>query len=654
MRKSIRIVALTTCATVFTMVAAQAQSPMQFWHNEWARQQRASAQQDYPYYQPRDWFGGDSYGYAEPGDDGERYQRPRGPMPQVHVSNPDFYDYKPDALKTVTLETICGPKAATTPPQAQPASETTGAAVVDQSAPAPEASPFAQACAAAASASLRVLPEVGTALAAWYGAHPQFLWSDGNTVSAKALAALATLAASDKVGLVPADYRLDVPSLDGLDDTARQAALVRFDVALSNKTLTYVLDATRGRIDPDRISGYHDLPRKTVDLGAAMAAMAQQSDVAQWLEQRNPDNAQFRALVAELGRLRAAAPKPAIKLADDIRIAPGDVDLNLGDVLTAIGDAAPALKRTYANVFANTDVDVYEGDAVAAVKAFQRDKHLAPDGVIGRDTIAALTKHDDNAGKIEKVEIALEQLRWLPRQFGDRYVFLNQPAFQVSYFNGSEKPLTMRAVVGRPDAQTYFFVDHITDVQYNPYWNVPRSIVINEMLPKLYRDGSYLNDRGYQVLNQRGREIASNSVDWAAFARNATSVEVRQPPGRRNALGLVKIEFPNKHAIYMHDTNEKSFFSRDMRALSHGCVRLQHPKEMAAALLGKDVGYVAKRIGKGENASEHVAGDIPVYLAYFTAWPDQSGTVHYYNDIYARDAHMKTAIEKTEAARQPS
>ena len=351
MRKSIRIVALTTCAAVLSVAAAQAQTPMQFWHNEWARQQRVSVQQDgYPYYQPRGWFGGDSYGYAEPGDDGMRDQRPRGPMPQVHVSNPDFYDYKPDALKTVTLDAICAPKVTANPPQLQPVAETTGADVAEQPAPAPvpetAPSPFAQACAAAASTvSLRVLPEVGTALTAWYGAHPQFVWSDGNQVSAKALAAMATLATSDKVGLAPADYRLDMPNLDGMDDAARQAALVRFDVALSAKTLTYVLDATRGRIDPDRISGYHDLPRKTVDLGAAMAAMAQQADVAQWLEQRNPDNAQFRALVAELGRLRAAAPKQTVKLSGDIRIVPGDVSLQLGNVLTAIGAAAPALKQ---------------------------------------------------------------------------------------------------------------------------------------------------------------------------------------------------------------------------------------------------------------------------------------------------------------------
>jgi murein L,D-transpeptidase YcbB/YkuD len=380
--------------------------------------------------------------------------------------------------------------------------------------------------------------------------------------------------------------------------------------------------------------------------------MAQQDDVAAWLDARNPDNPQFHALVAELARLKAASFKPQVQLSADIRIKPGDVDLHLGDVLTAIGETTPAVKQAYPSVFANTDVDVYKGDAVAAVKAFQKARGLPADGMIGRATMRALMGRNDDAGKIAKIEMALERLRWLPREFGNRYVFLNQAAFEVSYFDGDKKPLTMRAVVGRPDAQTYFFVDHIKDVEYNPYWNVPRSIVVNEMLPKLYRDGSYLDDRGYQVLNQRGREIASSSVNWAAYARNRESVEVRQLPGRRNALGLLKIEFPNKHAIYLHDTNEKSFFTRDMRALSHGCVRLQHPKEMAAALLGKDVSYVEKHIARGDNAFEHVPGDIPIYLAYFTAWPDQNGTVRYYNDVYTRDAHLKTAIEKTEAARK--
>jgi len=662
-RKVIRLAALTACvAAIGAAGLAHAQSPMQYWHQQWQQQQRAPQ----PFFGGDDWFGGrgrvggNVSGYADWSDDnGYQRARPTGPMPQVHVSNPTFYDYRPDPLKTVTFDKLCQVEVAS---NAQPAPIPAAApdAAADQPAadsntmpPTPAVqSPFARACAASQPVSLRVLPQVGTALTAWYSAHPQFVWVDDGKVSAKALAAMAALNASDKVGLEPADYRVDVPNLDGLDGGARQSALLRFELSLSAKALTYVLDATRGRIDPDRLSGYHDLPRKTVDLKAAMDAMAQQSDVAAWLAARNPDNRQFRALVAELVRLKAASNKPQVHLSADIRINPGDVDLHLGDVLTAIGQAAPAVKQAYPNVFADTDVDQYKGDAVAAVKAFQKAKGLSPDGMIGRNTIQALMGRDDNAGKIAKIEMALERLRWLPANFGNRYVFLNQPAFEVSYVDGDNKPLTMRAVVGRPDAQTYFFTDHIKDVEYNPYWNVPRSIVVNEMLPKLYRDASYLDEHGYEVLNQRGRQVASDSVNWASFARNATSVDVRQPPGRRNALGLVKIEFPNKHAIYMHDTNEKSFFTRDMRALSHGCVRLQHPKEMAAAVLGKSVDYVEKQIGRGDNAFEHAPGDIPVYLAYFTAWPDQDGTVHYYNDIYTRDAHLKTALDKTEAARK--
>src|ERR1700738_838803 len=166
-----------------------------------------------------------------------------------------------------------------------------------------------------------------------------------------------------------------------------------------------------------------------------------------------------------------------------------------------------------------------------------------------RALVAQLARQrgEDPQGKIAKLRMALEQMRWLPHQLGTRYVFLTQPAFEVSHFNGAGAPLTMRAVIGKPNAQTYFFTDRIKEITYNPYWNVPRSIVINEMLRKLWRDPSYLDRLGYEVSNSRGREVASSVVDWAAVATQRIGVDVRQPPGRGNALGRLKIDFPNKH-----------------------------------------------------------------------------------------------------------
>jgi len=221
----------------------------------------------------------------------------------------------------------------------------------------------------------------------------------------------------------------------------------------------------------------------------------------------------------------------------------------------------------------------------------------------------------------------------------------------VSFVDGARAPLTMRAVIGKPDSQTYFFTNRIKEVTYNPYWNVPRSIVINEMLPKLWRDPSYLSRLGYEVSNSRGRQVASNAIDWGAVATDQAAVDVRQPPGNRNALGRLKIDFPNRHAIYMHDTPQKHLFARGERAFSHGCVRLEHPRAMAAALLGTSVAEIDRKIAAGDNRTERVAGDIPVYLAYFTAWPDAQGTVRYYKDVYRRDANLAQAIARTEAAR---
>ena len=641
-------------------VAQGMESAQAFWRSQTQSQGQAVTPEPYGGYGND---GGDALGYAGPGPFGQYgdYRRAGAPRaaPHVHVSvkSPQYYDYQPDAMADVDLSGACKTQVAAN--TATP--ETTGAAPVEITGAVPITPPtltpdnsFAQACAQSSAISLRVLPQVGKAIVAYYAAHPHFIWVQQGRVSGKAIATAAELQASDRYGLAPADYRVALPAT-GSSGPARQQALLRYELTLSARALTYVLDARRGRVAPDRISGYHDLPRKQVDLVAALGEMAQTGDVGAYLKRQNPDNARFRALVEALQKLRANADQRHVSIDADTKIKPGEENPALAKVIAGIGmEGSAALKNKHAAELAQASTaQKYTPDLVALVRDFQKERGLSPDGIIGPNTVQALSGNAPS-DKIEKIVLAMERLRWLPRHFGARYVFLNEPAFTVNYIDGNKVAFSTKAVIGQVSKQTFFFTDHIKAVEYNPYWNVPRSILVNEMLPHLYRDPSYLDRHGYQVINEHGRRVSSAAVSWSAVASNRDSVDVRQPPGNRNALGRLKIEFPNPHAVYMHDTPEKSLFAQSRRAFSHGCVRLQHPRAMAAALLGASPDYIDQKIARGENASEPVPGDVPVYLAYFTAWPDLDGNVHYYADIYGRDDHLATALKKTEAARTKS
>ncbi len=566
----------------------------------------------------------------------ESARRPR-------VEGPQYYTYRPDELRAVSFANLAEVQTAST------GSDGTAGSASD--APAP--SSFAGATAFLSSFRLRVLPEVGEALRAHYAKFPRLIWSENGEVSAKAREAIAVLKLAGGYGLDPQDYAVELPGGDG-DAETRRLALIGFDLELSARVLSYVLDATRGRIDPKRISGYHDFERKKLDLADALRRAAEAPDIGSHLDGAHPRSVQFRALVSELARLRASdGPKP-VEIAEGTFIRPGDTEPELANVVAAIGLAASAeLKAKHAAVLSGyAGTPEYTPELVGLVRAFQSEKGMKPDGIVGARTIAAMKLEDSKAAKVRKVELAMERLRWLPRELGARHVFINQPAFTATYMHEGREPLSMRVVIGTKANQTYFFSDKIETVEYNPYWGVPRSIIVNEMMPNLMRNPSYLDRMGYQVTDSRGRRIPSSAVDWHAVATNRASVDVRQPPGRSNALGALKIMFPNAHAIYMHDTPHKELFKRDMRAFSHGCVRLHDPKAMAAAVLDSTVEQVDSRIAKGKNDVDKVAADVQVHVAYFTAWPEPNGEVRYFDDVYGRDGYLARAIARTEQARK--
>ncbi|MCD2184538.1 L,D-transpeptidase family protein [Rhizobium sp. GN54] len=560
------------------------------------------------------------------------------PAPLPRVSAPSYYTYKAEPLKTIAMDKFADPVV-------------TGS--IDVAAlNAPQPTPEGEIRREFATVTARAPAESAKAVEDYYSHNAGLIWVSGSQLSPRARAALAVLADAASTGLDPQDYAVDVPSavFDSADMVQRYQELAAFEVSMSSAVATYVLDTVRGRINPNRISGYHDFARKDVNLVAALKNLSMSPDVAAYLKTREPSGSHFQALKAELKALKAeSGTDDPVVIAQGTLLKPGQSDPELANVVKGvIRHASDALKAEQAaTIAAYKDTPDYSPELVALVEAFQKERGLKPDGIVGQATIRHLTGGDSVADRIFKVQVAMEQARWLPADLGPRYVFINQPAFMAYYHEKGAEQFSMRTVVGSKSNQTYFFQDEIQTVEYNPYWGVPQSIIINEMLPKLRSDPSYLDRMGYQV-ELNGRAVSSSQINWSS----TKGVSVRQPPGDDNALGELKILFPNAHAIYMHDTPSKSYFNKDMRALSHGCVRLADPRLMAAAVLGTSVDQVGAEIAKGRNKAVSVPERIPVYVSYFTAWPDKDGKVEFFDDVYGRDDYMRKALEATRTARQ--
>lgn len=570
-----------------------------------------------------------------------REEFPQPPAPRTKhvapakISAPSYYTYKTDALKRVDFSALA----------ALPQS-----ASLDQ----PAASPFREAVAGLEGYELFAEAEAAKAIVEYYAANPDFIWVTDGDANDRARDAVRVLSEADGHGLLPADYTVSIPGghASVVDASMRRSSLIRFEMALSARVLRYIRDATSGRVNPNRLSGYHDFPAKPLDMIATLKTLAQSNDVRGFLESRHPQSREYKALRIELEALKASSENEIVVDAN-LLLKPGETNPELAKLLHLVArDLDDEMGGEHGEVLARLgNSETYVEELVPVIKAVQAKGGLKPDGVIGPRTVATLAG-TSKADRLEKVIFALEQMHWLPSDLGSPRVFINQPAYTASFIEGETEKLKMRVVIGKPSNQTSFFYDEIEQVDYNPYWGVPQSIIVNEMLPRLRSDPGYLDRAGYEVTDSKGRSISSSAIDWGQYGAKVP-YNVRQTPSEANALGELKILFPNKHAIYMHDTPQKALFDRDSRAFSHGCVRLQNPRGMAAAVLGTSVDHIAEKLKQG-HSSEKTTLKIPVYVAYFTAWPDVRGRVEYFGDVYDRDQRLKLAMEKIEALRAPS
>ena len=296
----------------------------------------------------------------------------------------------------------------------------------------------------------------------------------------------------------------------------------------------------------------------------------------------------------------------------------------------------------------------YDASIVEAVRRFQSAHGLEPDGTAGAATMREINVPLEQ--RLRSVLVAMERERWINRPRGARHIWVNLTDFTAAVVDHDVVTFSTRSVIGAvdPDRESPEFSDVMEFMVINPSWYVPRSIITREYLPQLQRNPNAV--RHLEITDRSGRVVNRGAVNFAQYNARNFPFAMRQPPSRGNALGLVKFMFPNQYNIYLHDTPAKNLFAREVRAFSHGCIRLNDPFDFAYALLAVQesdpVGFFQSRLNTGRESRVNLDEPVPVHLVYRTAFTNVTGSLQFRRDIYGRDARIWSALAREGVAVQ--
>lgn len=489
----------------------------------------------------------------------------------------------------------------------------------------------------------------------------QLIWLGKPNSPERTSAITAMLANAAEHGLNPEDYdsavlTAKIHAAQMLPESAyRELALT--DTALSIAVLRYLHDLHYGRINPQGINFNLQLrDKKTFDIPTLIKTHLAANTIAKIPEQAEPKLEQYRKLKSALSAYRQTAAKSSgIKFYLKGKLRPGETHPQLAELskfLAALGDFANYTDPTSIN-----GPTKYSPELVAAVKKFQLRHGLNDDGAIGHGTALAL--NEPLSTRVTQIELAMERLRWLPETIHlNRSIIVNIPAFRLwtlDNVNQSEPEIgTMRVVVGKAlKNQTPVLMAQMSFIEFSPYWNVPKNILKDEILPKLTKNPGFLASQNMEIVASAGNSAKPVPVNQDSIEKlRRGQLRVRQRPGGKNSLGKVKFIFPNKDDVYLHDTPANSLFSKTRRDFSHGCVRVENPKALAEFALKNQGKWTAEAIQKSmknpANQRVILQNPIPVLFFYTTAYVDQNGILSFYPDIYGHDNVLIQALKKND------
>ncbi|NDP25906.1 MAG: L,D-transpeptidase family protein [Flavobacterium sp.] len=448
---------------------------------------------------------------------------------------------------------------------------------------------------------------------------------------------LEQLLNSAEDGLNPADYSIEkLQKFEKIYANLSDKDRGIYDILFTHSFQKYILHQTNGRLNPRNLYKDWDLKENKIDINGTIAKLIKSDSLVFRIEQLKPNHLVYKSLKKAL-KIINTFPNDNFKA---IEIANKIIQ---NDTNTALIDIKKRL--IYWKLLHPKDSlsSIYDNETAEAVKKFQMLHGLAADGVIGKGTIASLNFTKNQRKK--QIIANLERWKWYPKEMGKEYLIINIPDYRLTLVKDNDTIRTHKVIVGSAKRRTPVLSSNITHVIFNPTWTVPPTILKEDVIPAISRNRNYLAQSNIKVYDSNGKVVSANN--W--LLSRAKSYRYVQSPGTFNSLGMVKLVFPNRFSIYLHDTNHRDFFGKQMRSLSSGCVRVEHPLKLAEYLLDDERNWNLEKITQtlqNEKTKQiKIKNDVTIHVLYWTAWSEDNRLI-FRDDIYNLDANLYQKLRK--------
>ncbi|WP_310554769.1 L,D-transpeptidase family protein [Flavobacterium sp.] len=432
-------------------------------------------------------------------------------------------------------------------------------------------------------------------------------------------------------GLTPSDYSYSkLIAFEEKYNDLSELEIETYEKQLSASFIKYISHLSNGKIKPREIYTDWDIKKNKIDADSLLTYAIEKKEVEDVIKNCKPKHTIYSQLKTALIAI-SSMPK------EDFKPIITSEKFNLGSKSKTVILIKKRLQ--YWNDLSKKDTlsEFYDESFGNAIKQFQQRHGLEADGVIGKGTIQALNVTQEQRRR--QIIANLERWRWFPRDLGINHIVVNIPNFNLHAVQGKDTTKIFKVVVGTEKRRTPVLSSKIDNIVFNPTWTVPPTILKEDLIPGTIKNRKYITNRNITIYDKKGKEIPIGN--WRSSL--ADDYKYVQSPGENNALGYVKINFPNNHSVYLHDTNHRELFVKNMRSLSSGCVRVENPLKLAEYLLYNKEGYDATKIDSivffKKTKTVKMEEEIDVHILYFTAWYED-GTMQFRNDIYNYDPEL--------------